>query len=160
MRSAMCSSRKVSRRRPLAAESGDSVPAPSRRPRGVAARCIRERRVLSSGVAEPPDEGLDAAIAALWRDAQPRALERVEVLEAAVAALAAGALDADAAAEATREAHKLAGALGTFGMPSGTIRARAIEQRLTRGVTAADAGELGEGVAALRAIVESGPGAG
>ena len=111
-------------------------------------------------MAEPPHPGLDAAIAALWGDAQPRSLARVETLEAAVAGLADGALDADAAAEATREAHKLAGALGTFGMPSGTARARAIELRLTEGVTAADAGQLADAVAALRAIVESGPGAG
>jgi HPt (histidine-containing phosphotransfer) domain-containing protein len=108
---------------------------------------------------EPPDEGLQAAIAALWDDAQPRALGRVEVLEAAVAALGAGTLDESAAVEATREAHKLAGALGTFGMPSGTARARAIELRLAEGATAADAGELAGEVAGLRAIVEAGPGA-
>jgi HPt (histidine-containing phosphotransfer) domain-containing protein len=108
-------------------------------------------------LAEPPHEGLDAAVAALWRDAQPRALERVEVLEGAVAALAAGAIDAPLADEATREAHKLAGALGTFGMPAGTVHARAIERRLTEGAAAADAPALAEGVAALRAVVEAGP---
>jgi HPt (histidine-containing phosphotransfer) domain-containing protein len=109
-------------------------------------------------LAEPPDEGLDAAIAALWRDAQPRALARVDVLEAAVAALAAGGIDAPVSDEATREAHKLAGALGTFGMPAGTTHARAIELRLAGGAVPADAPELAEGVAALRAIVEAGPG--
>jgi HPt (histidine-containing phosphotransfer) domain-containing protein len=109
-------------------------------------------------LAEPPNAGLDAAIAALWHDAQPRALGRVEVLEAAVAALASGALDPDAAAEATREAHKLAGALGTFGMPAGSERARAIEQRLAAGATTSDAPALAGDVAALRAIVEAGPG--
>jgi HPt (histidine-containing phosphotransfer) domain-containing protein len=109
-------------------------------------------------LAEPPDEGLDAAIAALWRDAQPRALARVDVLEAAVAALAAGGIDAPVSDEATREAHKLAGALGTFGMPAGSTHARAIELRLAGGAASADAPELAEGVAALRAIVEAGPG--
>jgi HPt (histidine-containing phosphotransfer) domain-containing protein len=108
-------------------------------------------------LAEPSDADLAAAIAALWNDAQPRALARVAMLEAAVAALAGGALDDGAAAEATGEAHKLAGALGTFGMPDGTERARTIEQRLARGVTAADADELTGDVAALRAIVEAGP---
>jgi HPt (histidine-containing phosphotransfer) domain-containing protein len=107
---------------------------------------------------EPSDEDLDAAIAALWRDAKPRALERVDVLDAAVRALGAGALDGPAAEEATREAHKLAGALGTFGMPSGSVQARAIELRLAEGVTAADASELADGVTALRAVVEAGPG--
>jgi HPt (histidine-containing phosphotransfer) domain-containing protein len=109
-------------------------------------------------LAEPPHEGLDAAIAALWRDARPRALERVHVIESAVAALGAGAIEAPLADEATREAHKLAGALGTFGMPAGTTHARAIEQRLAAGAVPADAPELAEGVAALRAVVEAGPG--
>jgi HPt (histidine-containing phosphotransfer) domain-containing protein len=111
-------------------------------------------------LAEPLNEGLDAAIAALWGDAQPRALARVEVLEAAVAALAAGAIGAPLAAEAEREAHKLAGALGTFGMPAGSTRARAIELRLAGGAGPADAPQLADGVAALRAIVEGGPGGG
>lgn len=110
-------------------------------------------------MAEPaPNAGLDAAIAALWHDAQPRALARVEVLEAAVAALGGGGLEPDDAAEATREAHKLAGALGTFGIPAGSETARAIEQRLADGATEADAPALADGVAALRAIVEAGPG--
>jgi len=111
-------------------------------------------------VAEPPDEGLDAAIAALWGDARARALGRVAVLEAAVAALRDGKLDAEGEAEATREAHKLAGALGTFGMPAGSARARGIERTLAAGATPGDAAELADGVAALRAIVEAGPGAG
>jgi HPt (histidine-containing phosphotransfer) domain-containing protein len=111
-------------------------------------------------LAEPSDAGLAAAIAALWNDAQPRALARVAVLEAAVAALGDGALGEAAAAEATGEAHKLAGALGTFGMPAGSERARAIELRLAGGVGPPDAQELAAGVAALRAIVEAGPASG
>jgi HPt (histidine-containing phosphotransfer) domain-containing protein len=121
---------------------------------------MRDLRVPSSGLAEPSDADLAAAIAALWDDAQPRAIARVAVLEAAVAALAGGALDDATAAEATGEAHKLAGALGTFGMPEGTKRARAIEQRLAGGATPADADELAADVTALRAIVETGPASG
>jgi HPt (histidine-containing phosphotransfer) domain-containing protein len=105
--------------------------------------------VSTAGSAE-----LDAAIAALWQDAQPRALARVEIMERATAALASGALDAELADEARRDAHKLAGSLGTFGMPEGTVHARAIELRLEAGVTPADAAELGEHVAGLRAVVE------
>src|SRR3954467_4051880 len=121
-------------RSPLAADSAVGAPAPDSCPRGVAARCIRARRVPSRSLAEPPPPSLDAAIAALWRDARPRALDRVATLEAAVAALRDGALAGDAAVEATREAHKLAGALGTFGMPAGTRHARTVEQRLAAGV--------------------------
>ena len=107
---------------------------------------------------EPPNQGLDAAIAALWRDAKPRALARVEVLEGAVAALGRGSLDADAAAEAASEAHKLAGALGTFGMPGGTAHARTLEHALAGGASAGDAPALAAEVAALRAVVEDGAG--
>ena len=107
-------------------------------------------------MADPPDQGLQAAIAALWRDARPRALERVATLEDAVEALRADALDAEGATAATGEAHKLAGALGTFGMPDGTTQARAIERTLTAGATAADAPALAERVAVLRAVVEGG----
>jgi hypothetical protein len=107
-------------------------------------------------VPDPPDQSLQAAIAALWRDSRPRALERVATLEDAVDALRADALDADTAAAATGEAHKLAGALGTFGMPEGTTQARAIERALTAGATAADAPALAERVAVLRAVVEGG----
>jgi HPt (histidine-containing phosphotransfer) domain-containing protein len=110
-------------------------------------------------LAEPPPPSLDAAIAALWRDARPRALGRVATLEAAVTALRDGALAGDAAVEATREAHKLAGALGTFGMPAGTRHARTVEQRLAAGAAPEDAAALAGEVAALRAVVEAGPGA-
>ena len=110
-------------------------------------------------MAEPLHPGLDAAIAALWGDAQPRALARVETLEAAVAALRDGTLGADAADEATREAHKLAGALGTFGMPAGTRHARAVERRLAAGAAPGAVEQLAGEVAALRAVVEAGPGA-
>jgi HPt (histidine-containing phosphotransfer) domain-containing protein len=99
---------------------------------------------------------LDAAIAALWLEAQPRALERVEVLARAAAALRSGTLPPDVAEEARREAHKLAGALGTFGMPDGTVHARAIELRLEAGVAPEDAAELCEHAAHLRRIVEAG----
>jgi HPt (histidine-containing phosphotransfer) domain-containing protein len=110
-------------------------------------------------LAEPPHPGLDAAIAALWRDARPRALARVATLESAVAALRDGTLSGDAAVEATREAHKLAGALGTFGMPDGTGHARAVELRLAEGAGPADAAGLAVEVAALRAVVDAGPAA-
>ena len=119
---------------------------------------MRGLRVPSSALNEPSNAGLDAAIAALWRDAQPRALARVVVLEGAVAALGAGGLDEATGLEAAGEAHKLAGALGTFGMPKGTDEARAVEQRFAEGAAPGDAATLGEHVAALRAIVEAGPG--
>ncbi|MEA2249541.1 MAG: hypothetical protein QOH46_4070 [Solirubrobacteraceae bacterium] len=109
----------------------------------------------TSGAGDPGD--LDAAIRALWLDAQPRALARVEVIAEAVAALLGGAVEADLAEHARREAHKLAGALGTFGMPEGTERARAVELRLEAGARPDDAPALAVHAAELRRIVQAGP---
>jgi HPt (histidine-containing phosphotransfer) domain-containing protein len=109
----------------------------------------------TSGDADPGD--LDAAIRALWLDAQPRALARVETIEAAVAALLGGAVEDGLAEDARREAHKLAGALGTFGMPAGTERARAVELRLEAGAGPDDAAALAVHAAELRRIVAAGP---
>jgi HPt (histidine-containing phosphotransfer) domain-containing protein len=74
---------------------------------------------------------LDAAIAALWADARPRLMVRVEALETA---------DLD---EARVHAHTLAGTLGSFGFAGATAAARAAER-------AAEAGDRTALVAAVR----------
>ena len=117
-----------------------------------------DSRVPSTAVPEPRND-LEATIAALWRDARRRMLGRVGVLEEACAALRAGALDREAAEHARREAHKLAGALGTFGMSDGTDHARLLEHRLEAGAAAEDEPALAAAAGALRRIVEAGPGA-
>jgi HPt (histidine-containing phosphotransfer) domain-containing protein len=104
-----------------------------------------------------PSHHIDATIAALWREAQPRMLARVDVLERACAALRAGGLPPDAADHARREAHKLAGALGTFGMPDGTDHARTVEHRLEAGARPEHAPALAAAAEALRRIIEAGP---
>jgi HPt (histidine-containing phosphotransfer) domain-containing protein len=53
--------------------------------------------------------------------------ERIATIEAALAACAAGTLTADARDAARRDAHKLAGSLGTFGLQDGTAFARRLE---------------------------------
>jgi HPt (histidine-containing phosphotransfer) domain-containing protein len=103
-------------------------------------------------------DDLHAAIAALWQEARPRTVSRIDTIDQAVAALHAGALGGELAELARREAHKLAGSLGTFGMPAGTDHARALEHALNDGLPRAAAPELAARVAALRRIVEQGPG--
>ena len=51
----------------------------------------------------------------VWRRAAVSVLCRVETIQRAVSAFAAGGLDEQQRAEAEREAHKLAGSAGTFG---------------------------------------------
>jgi DNA-binding response OmpR family regulator/HPt (histidine-containing phosphotransfer) domain-containing protein len=101
-------------------------------------------------------EGFGDAVAALWEEARPRALERVAVVEDAVAALMAGALGDEERDRARAEAHKLAGALGTFGVPEGSTIARTLEEKLAAGPVHADAPALAEAVLELRGAVERG----
>jgi HPt (histidine-containing phosphotransfer) domain-containing protein len=63
----------------------------------------------------------------LWVRFLPQMEARVATLEAAAAALAAGTLTGDLKEQASAEAHKLAGVLGTFGLHEGTELAREAE---------------------------------
>ncbi|MBH8565226.1 response regulator [Nostoc sp. CENA67] len=69
------------------------------------------------------------AIAEIWRRFSGRIDEQVKQLEQA-AALTQKAFNSEVKAQALREAHTLAGSLGTFGLPEGSKIARKIEQLL------------------------------
>jgi HPt (histidine-containing phosphotransfer) domain-containing protein len=90
---------------------------------------------------------LDAAIAALWADARPRLMVRVDALEAA----ATGELDEVEWRRASVHAHTLAGTLGSFGFPGATAAARAAEAALV----AHDRAALAAAVSDLRAALSS-----
>jgi HPt (histidine-containing phosphotransfer) domain-containing protein len=77
--------------------------------------------------APPQSDGTGALLSRLWQRSLPLLLERLAVLDAAANAAHAGTLAADLRAQATDEAHKLAGSLGMFGYPDGTDLARKIE---------------------------------
>lgn len=84
---------------------------------------------------------------------------QVNVLEQAEAALAAGSMDTELRHQATREAHKLAGSLGIFGMPGGSMVARTIEELLTadRPLGEPDATQLTQLVQALQQEIAKPP---
>ena len=103
------------------------------------------------------DPGMRASILEIWARGQERALQRADVILRAVAALRAGTLDDAQRDEARGEAHRLAGALGSFGMPEGSEHARALELALTDAPDPAHADDLGERAAALRQVVVDGP---
>jgi hypothetical protein len=103
------------------------------------------------------DDGQRASILSIWGRGRDRALARVEVVEAAVAALPGGGPDEALRADAQAEAHKLSGALGTFGMPEGSEHARALELAFEAGASPGAHDELAAHAAALRRIVEAGP---
>lgn len=74
-----------------------------------------------------PAEKLDQKMQELWRKHRSASLARLEVVERAVEAANKGTLTEELRALATREAHKLAGSLGTFGMAFGSAIAGEIE---------------------------------
>lgn len=81
-------------------------------------------------------EELQAKLQTLWLEVLPLMRRRMEVVSRAAQALTAGALTADLNSEAIHEAHKLAGALGVFGLHQGSECARKIEQVLSSKVEA------------------------
>ncbi|MCW2952837.1 MAG: response regulator receiver modulated diguanylate cyclase [Conexibacter sp.] len=76
------------------------------------------------------DEQIDAALGEIWARHREGILAQLAVLEGAVRALLGGTVDAPLCTQAVREAHKLAGSLGTLGFPDGTDAARELEQLL------------------------------
>ena len=75
-------------------------------------------------------EQAQAAVRAIWEQQREGVLARLAVLDRAVAELMGGELSEPLRAEAEREAHKLAGAAGTFGFPRASELARTIELAL------------------------------
>ena len=94
---------------------------------------------------------LDAVLAQMWAGFAPLARSRVEALERWLTAYDAGDDDAALRASAASAAHKLAGALGSYGRP-GSDDASALEV-LLRGPV--DLGQVRPHVVALRAAVDA-----
>lgn len=95
---------------------------------------------------------LGPAIEAIWQRSRPEIARRIATLEAAVAALHAGALAEELRARAASDAHKLAGSLAMFGFATGSERAREVEQALGSrdGGAGCDGASLAASVVALR----------
>jgi HPt (histidine-containing phosphotransfer) domain-containing protein len=93
----------------------------------------------------------------LWAKFLPLLEQRVATLEAAATAVASGILTQDLQAQASAEAHKLAGVLGTFGLHAGTELAREAESvyrgKLAPGQATAD--HLADIAARLRILLSS-----
>lgn len=70
------------------------------------------------------------AIQAVWQANRAVYMARVAGLEAAAEAARSGALTPEAREAAADDAHKVAGAAGTFGFPEASRLAKAIEQLL------------------------------
>lgn len=70
---------------------------------------------------------LSEAVEAIFESSRPDFEARVATLEAAVSVVLAGDLGEGMRAEAERDAHKLAGTLGSFGRRRASLLARELE---------------------------------
>ncbi len=70
------------------------------------------------------------ALRSVWARQQDRIYDRLDLIERAIAALAAGRLDADLRVEAERSAHMLAGSVGMFGFMRASDAAHSLELEL------------------------------
>ncbi len=75
-------------------------------------------------------EKIRAGLAELWEKHLPEMRARVAILQRAAEAIRAGELTSELRREAMHEAHKLAGALGTFGHREGSEAAQVLERAL------------------------------
>jgi HPt (histidine-containing phosphotransfer) domain-containing protein len=78
-------------------------------------------------MASDAQANLSAALDRMWARFLPQMQERVDTLDAAAQAFAAGPLSVETQQKAQSAAHKLAGVLGTFGLTRGTVLARELE---------------------------------
>ena len=104
-------------------------------------------------------EKLQEMLQAMWKTSRPAILERFQTIRDAEKMLASGSLDEDARKNAESAAHKLAGVLGTFGLPQGTQLASQIEVLLASSapIDATHVHELAASLDQLEAIIASKP---
>lgn len=97
---------------------------------------------------------LNDAVAKVWERFKDNISDRVAVLEEAQTALLAGELGEELRQKAGREAHKLAGSLGTFGLAEGSRLAREMELLLQTMPTPDQVPSLSQLVVLLRQALE------
>ncbi|MEA5573639.1 response regulator, partial [Calothrix sp. UHCC 0171] len=105
------------------------------------------------------DQKTLTAIAGIWQKYQTRVDEQVNILIQAATALINQNLNSELRLSAQREAHTLAGSLGTFGFPEGSKIARKIEKILKsdKDLDVKDAQKLSSLVKALFTEIKQSP---
>jgi HPt (histidine-containing phosphotransfer) domain-containing protein len=113
----------------------------------------------SSTPSEGKEYELTQRILKLWERYQSLCMERLSVIEEARPSAASTGLDDEVRGKAESAAHKLAGVLGSIGLPEGSKIASEIEALLKPGDTLAPGqlSRLSELVANLRSQLTLGP---
>jgi HPt (histidine-containing phosphotransfer) domain-containing protein len=102
---------------------------------------------------------LETMLQTLWQSNYGILLERIRVLRKAQQRLATGSLDNLTRKDAEAAAHKLAGVLGSFGLPQGSALASRIETALAQEplLNVERVQELKAWLDELEAVIESRP---
>ena len=111
-------------------------------------------------MSEPPDSNgkeMEELLQSLWTKNYGLLQERLKLIRDAQDRLAAGSLDNQTRCDAESAAHKLAGILGTFGLPQGSALASKIETSLAAEAPAGPefAPQLESWIMELEAIIAS-----
>ncbi|HTZ56524.1 MAG TPA: Hpt domain-containing protein [Acidobacteriaceae bacterium] len=121
----------------------------------------KDRTAPESAASDPQsqEQKLQEMIASLWDRSRHTVVERAATLRAAGDLLVDNRLDAATQLNAVDCAHKLAGVLGTFGLPRGTDLAREAEIFFGRSATPSkvEIDRLRALLAELTRIIDLGP---
>jgi Hpt domain-containing protein len=104
--------------------------------------------------AQQPAETFQVALDGVWQRFYPSIVERVRRVEDGAAALAGGASAEERVALGRAEAHRLAGLLGTFGLPRGSELARSLERTFEEGAGGSGAQGAAGMAAELHTLIE------
>ncbi len=94
------------------------------------ARWLSPSATAGGSPGAPATRSSEDALRAIWQEHRAGVLKRVDLIERAVTALAAGELDGQLRDEAQRAAHSLIGSVGTFGFIRASEAARELELEL------------------------------
>jgi len=108
----------------------------------------------SRSQAEQQPAAISPAIARVWERHRSKYCDRAAVLAEAIAAMTSGSLTPELRHRAVREAHTLAGSLGSFGFHGASEKSRQIEQLLQGEEEQSHLTQLSALVAALQAELE------
>lgn len=105
-----------------------------------------------------PECEVDRALREVWPRVRYVSTERLELLIRTVCAIGQGSISDDTREEAVQAAHKLVGALGTYGFPEGSSTARRAEELLDAGGDdSEEVDDLVRELMALRVRLDHGP---
>lgn len=108
-----------------------------------------------TGARRSAEEAVLSSVRAIWSRARPTALEWVALLEDLVAEALTGGMPLERRRHGQRLAHRLAGTLGTFGLPRASDLAREAERLLGGAVPPQEGRRLAELVVGIRTAIEA-----